>query len=362
MKRVLFVATVDGHILAFHIPYLKYFKELGYEVHVASNGCNEIPFCDIKHNIPFERSPLKLKNIEAYKQLKKIIDTNNFSIIHCHTPVGGVVARLAARSARRTHGTKVLYTAHGFHFFKGAPLINWLLYFPMEVFLSRYTDGIITMNSEDYTTAPKWMKCNIHFTHGVGVDENRFNAKNFDKTTLRAQYGYSDSSFIMIYIAELSKRKNQTFLLDILKEVERTIPNCILLIVGKGPKREALEGKAFSLNIDKKVQFLGFRKDIPELLTIADICISTSLQEGLPVNIIESLAMGLPVIASEIRGHVDLIQNSKNGYLCSLNKKSDFIDAINSTFIKKLLINRPEEYLLSNVVKEIESIYKLYLP
>ena len=155
MKKVLFVATVaKTHICVFHLRFLKMFKDWGYEVHVAARNdfvdapC-VIPHCDVFHDIPFERSPLKSENLKAYKQLKKIIDAEKFDLIHCHTPVGGVLARLAARKARK-YGTKVLYTAHGFHFYKGAPLKNWLLYYPVEKFCSRFTDVLITINKEDF--------------------------------------------------------------------------------------------------------------------------------------------------------------------------------------------------------------------
>lgn len=146
MKKVLFTATVDSHILQFHIPYLKYFKEQGYEVHVATNGNEKIPFCDVKHKIHFERSPFKINNLKAIKQLRKIIEQEKFEIIHCHTPVGSVTTRIAAKKARRKYNTKVIYTAHGFHFFKGAPIINWVLFYPIEKWLSKYTDCLITIN------------------------------------------------------------------------------------------------------------------------------------------------------------------------------------------------------------------------
>ena len=153
MKKVLFVASVNSHIIGFHTPYLKMFQERGYEVHVASYGDEKIEYCDKHHNIHFERFPFKLKNIKAYKELKKIIKDNKFEIIHCHTPTASVLTRLAARNARKKYNTKVIYTAHGFHFYKGAPAINWIIYYPIEKWLARYTDCLITINQEDYERA-----------------------------------------------------------------------------------------------------------------------------------------------------------------------------------------------------------------
>ena len=155
MKKVLFTATVTKtHINTFHLPYIKFFKEKGYETHVCSKNdfigeeCI-IPNCDIHYDIQFERSPMNIKNIKAYMQLKKIINENEYEIIHCNTPVASILTRLAAIKARKK-GTKVIYTAHGFHFFKGAPLLNWMLYYPAEKICSYFTDILITINKEDY--------------------------------------------------------------------------------------------------------------------------------------------------------------------------------------------------------------------
>ncbi len=154
VNSILFCATVDYHFKAFHLPYMKWFKEQGWEVHVAASGEMELPYVDKKYTIPIQRSPLSMKNMEAYRELKEIIDGNQYKLIHCHTPMGGVLARLAAREARKK-GTKVIYTAHGFHFCKGAPLKNWMLYYPIEKRLAHYTDCLITINEEDYTLAKK---------------------------------------------------------------------------------------------------------------------------------------------------------------------------------------------------------------
>lgn len=156
MKKVLFVATVVRlHINMFHKPFIRWFHEQGWQVDVAANNDydnpNEcvIPFCSHYYVMPFERSPFKRGNWAAYRQLKSLLDREHYDIIHCHTPMGSVIARLAAGSARNK-GTKVLYTAHGFHFYDGAPLVNWLVYYPIERILSRRTDLLITMNQEDY--------------------------------------------------------------------------------------------------------------------------------------------------------------------------------------------------------------------
>lgn len=311
MKKVLFTATVDSHILQFHIPYLKMFKDNGYEVHVATNGTDKIPYCDVKHTVSFERDPIKFNNIKAIKQLKKIINENNFEIIHCHTPMGSVVTRIAAKKARNK-GTRVIYTAHGFHFFKGAPLANWLIFYPIEKYLSKYTDCLITINQEDYELAKrKFKKCRqIELVHGVGVDESKFNFEMSDKEKhkLRESLGLTDEDFVIIYVAELSKRKNQGMLIKAVKELIDGGKNNIKIIL---PGTDSINGYyqnlTDKLEITNNVKFLGYRKDIPKLLKISDLYVSTAKQEGLPVNIMEAMCAQLPIIATDCRGNRDLV-------------------------------------------------------
>jgi len=198
-KRVLFCATIDEHFTSFHIPYLKWFKEQGWEVHVAAAGYLDIPYVDKKYHISIQRSPFKTKNLKAYKELKKIIDQNQYALIHCHTPMGGVLTRLAAIKARR-QGTKVIYTAHGFHFCKGAPLMNWLVYYPIEKILAYFTDCLLTINEEDFALAKNHFKAKrIDHIHGVGVNTEQFApVLEFHKLVLRAQYHYQNDTFFNV--------------------------------------------------------------------------------------------------------------------------------------------------------------------
>lgn len=358
MKKVLFTATVDSHILHFHIPYLKWFKEQGYEVHVATNGNEQIPYCDIKHKISFERSPFKINNLKAIKQLKKIINEEKFNIIHCHTPMGSVVTRIAAMKVRKKYNTKVIYTAHGFHFFKGAPIINWLIFYPVEKWLSKYTDCLITINEEDYNLAKRKFKTKqIELVHGVGVDENKFNFEmsEEEKHNLRQELGLKDDDFVMIYPAELSKRKNQGMLLNLMKMLKDEDKNNIKLLL---PGKDSMNGKyqqiSKDLEIDKNVKFLGYRKDIPKLMKISDLAVSTAKQEGLPVNLIEAMMCGLPIVATDCRGNRDLIE--------------DVIPCENLQLLKEKILNQKKnkkntnydksKYVLENIEKDMSKIYR----
>ena len=367
MKKVLFTATVDSHILQFHIPFLKLFKDKGYEVHVATNGNEEIPYCDVKHFIPFERNPLKINNIKAIFKLKKICDFEKFDIIHTHTPMGSVVTRLAANNSRKKYHTRVLYTAHGFHFFKGASLINWLLFYPVEKVLARYTDTLILINKEDYELAKrKFKKCkDIQYVPGVGIDENKFNfsLSNKEKIELRKSLGLNEDSFVMIYPAELSNRKRQIWLINTISNLLYKNSNIHLLLPGKDSLNGKCQQLVSELNLDNQVHFLGYRKDIPSLLKISDLALSTANQEGLPVNIMEAMFVGLPIVATNCRGNRDLVKDNVNGYLIELNDKSSFSKMVESLYKNKndsfgkqskIII---KDYMLDKKMEKMKKIY-----
>lgn len=366
MKKVLFTATVDSHILHFHIPYLKWFKEQGYEVHVATNGNEQIPYCDVKHKVTFERSPIKINNLKAIKQLKQIIDKEKFEIIHCHTPMGSVVTRIAAKKARK-EGTRVIYTAHGFHFYKGAPILNWILFYPIEKWLSKYTDCLITINEEDFKLATKKFKAKrIELVFGVGVYKDKFNFElsESEQEKLRADLGIKKDDFVFIYAAELSKRKNQTMIINAMNQISKKYNNVKLILPGLDSMKQYYQKMVKKLNLEERILFLGYRKDIPKLMKISNAAISTSKQEGLPVNLIEAMFCGLPIIATNCRGNRDIVNNKENGYIINNTEElieimEKFLDEkkveqINEASIEKL----KQKYELSNVLKTMEKIYR----
>lgn len=366
MKKVLFTATVDSHILRFHLPYLEFFKNQGFEVHVATNGNEIIPFCDVRHTVSFERSPFKFNNILATKQLKAIIDNHKFDLIHCHTPMGGVATRIAAMKARKK-GTKVLYTAHGFHFFKGAPLINWLLYYPIEKCLAPVTDCLITINQEDYQLSlRKIAEERTKLVHGVGVDRTRFiPVTKEEQIALKTKFGFYSTDFIIIYVAELNKNKNQEYLIDIIYELSERYSNIKLLLVGGGNLERYYKDLVSIKNLKSHIHFTGVRNDMPVLYQMSDLAISTSKREGLGLNLIEAMACGLPVIASNIRGHRDSVKNGVNGYLCDLDKMEMFVNNIERIIGLKSVFSYHNEVIdqfsLESVKKEMEKIYLSFI-
>ena len=304
--KILFVATVQSHICQFHLPIMDMLQQNGYEVHVAArnnlaekNGLS-MKYADKVFDIPFERSPFNSKNIGAYKQLKKIIKEEKYDIVHCHTPVGGILARLAGRKFRK-YGLRMIYTAHGFHFYDGAPKKNWIIYYPIEKFMSRYTDDLITITEEDYKLAKdRKFKGNIHHVHGVGVNTDKFvKLSDEDRQKLRAEKGYTDE-FIILCTGELNKNKNQSTLIKAMDEVVKKHPEAKLLLAGNGPEHDNLVELIEKLHLGNHVELLGYRTDIQDYVNICDLVVSASHREGLPLNIMEAMICGKPVIAMNI--------------------------------------------------------------
>ncbi|MDX5475449.1 MAG: glycosyltransferase family 4 protein [Bacillaceae bacterium] len=372
-KKILFCATVDYHFKAFHLPIMKWFKEQGWEVHVAASGEIQLPFTDQKFNIPIQRTPFSPKNLDAYTQMKTIIEQNHYSIIHCHTPLGGVLTRLAAKRTRDERDSKVIYTAHGFHFCKGSPFLNWLIYYPIEKYLASYTDTLITINVEDYqlATSHKFKAAQIKHVHGVGVDINKF--KPIDekqKKALRFKLGIPQEEFLLFYAAEFNKNKNQQLLIKVIDRLKDELPLARLLLAGEGPMLTECKKLASTLQVADRVHFLGFRKDIDDLLQASDVAVGSSFREGLPVNIMEAMACGLPVIATKNRGHKELIRNGKNGWVIEPNELETFAGKIlylsnNKDVLKILGMNGRQDiaqrYSTSRVVAEKSAIYRRYM-
>lgn len=358
-KKVLFTATVDSHIKHFHIPYLKWFKEQGYTTYVATNGEEKIEYCDKKYTVSFARSPFDLKNIKAYKELKKIINEERFDIIHCHTPMGAVITRLAAKKTRQ-NGTKVIYTAHGFHFYKGAPVLNWIMYYPVEKWLSKYTDCLITINEEDYERAKKFKAKRVELVNGVGVDRNKFAKIEINKEQKLKELGLNKNRKILLSVGELNKGKNHETIIKAIKDME----NIYYLICGEGKLRKYLEDLIKKLHIEDKVILLGYRKDINEILKLADLFVFPSYREGLPVSLMEAMFEKIPTLASKIRGNADLM-NKNPEYLLSPGDVQSFKEMIGKLLSNKDICNKIiknnyeniEKYTLENVMIKMNKIY-----
>lgn len=316
--RVLLTATVLSHIAQFHQPAIRLLKEAGYEVHVAArNNLDEKPGLtltgvDCFFDVPFERSPLKASNVTAARRLKQVLRIYDYELIHCNTPVAGLLTRLICRRAR-SRGAKLIYTAHGFHFYTGAPSKNWLLYYPLEWLAAWSTDALITINREDYQRASRLPAKQVHYVPGVGVDIDRFGSPTKDPAELREEIGLPQDAFVIVSIGELNSNKNHQAVIRAIAALDD--PTVHYLICGEGPLRAELSGLTVELGVEGRVHLSGYRRDIPDVLALADAFCLPSLREGLPMALMEAMAAGKAIVASDIRGVQDLVDDGDGGIL-----------------------------------------------
>ena len=370
-KKILLVATVQSHIAQFHRPLAEVLHEHGCEVHVAArnnlaekNGL-KLDFVDKVFDIPFSRSPLSKKNISAYVQLKRIINNTHYDVVHCNTPVGGIVARLAARQARKD-GTKVFYTAHGFHFYEGAPIKNWLVYYPIEKLFSHITDVLITITREDFKVANNHFHCKVAYMHGVGVSAQRYTTVSIEeKSILREKFGYPMDAVLILCVGELNTNKNQAMAIRMMKKIVREYPNAILLIAGNGPLHDQLVQLIKKEGMERNIRMIGYVTNLQDYQHIIDVQVSCSLREGLPLNIVESMLSGNPIVAGINRGHKELIQNGVNGFLVVPNNYEQMGDCVLTVLrdndLRKRIVDTAltfaKDYTFESVKKELENIY-----
>lgn len=354
-KKVLFVATVDSHIELFHVPYLKMFHDKGWEVHVATDTDKKIPYCDKKICLSIKRSPFKfLSNFKAVRKLKKIAQEEGYDIVHCHTPMGSVVARLACKKARR-NGTRVIYTAHGFHFYTGAPMHFWLMFYPVEWYLAKFTDTLITINNEDFERAKAKFgkRCrDIQYVPGVGIDPKKFEKKLSTKKIheLRASLGLKDDDAVLICVGRLDKNKNQGLIIKAMKELVAENSKYHLLLAGTDELGGEYQKLAKKLGVSSNVHFLGFCDNVAELMQISDIAVSASKREGLPMNLVEAAYMGLPIVATDCRGNRDVCKMVSGNICYDADNFAKLIHDKNKTI-------KNNDYLINNVSIKMSNIY-----
>lgn len=373
--KVLITATVQSHICQFHRPLVDMLHQHGAEVHVAArnnleekNGLS-LDFVEKVYDIPFSRSPKSLNNIAAYKQLKSIIDEGAYDIVHCNTPVGGVVTRLASRNARK-QGTKVFYTAHGFHFYKGAPCKNWIFIYPIEKYLSNFTDTLITINTEDYALARNNFSCKVVYTHGVGVSSIRFSRSiEASKQEIRTKLGLKSNQPIILCVGELLPNKNQQMAIRAMVDIVKTYPESLLLLAGNGPERNKLYDLVYQCGLQNNIKLLGYCTNIEQYYSICDVLISCSKREGLPLNIVEAMFSQTPIVATMNRGNAELVKDGVTGFLVPIDDyslmASKILDYLNNSEITNNVVNAAfafvDDYSSCNVLKELEDIYSTAL-
>ena len=367
--KILYITTI-GRTMSFFKAFIRKLMDEGHTVEIATNE-NNAPIPEVYrewgckiNQIDFSRSPLAKGNLKAFNQLSKIIKNEKYDIVHCHTPNASAVARLVCRKYRKKTGLKVFYTAHGFHFYKGAPLKNWLLYYPIEKICARFTDKLITINTEDYELAKAKFKAKeVCYVPGVGVDISRFENVQVDRKAKREEIGVPEDAFLLLSVGELNENKNHQVIIKALAKVNN--PDIHYAIAGRGNKKEHLLELAKELGVSDNVHLLGFRNDIPELNYIADAFCLPSFREGLGLAAIEAMACGLPIITSNVHGINDYSVDGVTGFKCAPDDVDGFVSLIKKLMgdvdLKTRVTERNKElakkYSLENVNPLINEIY-----
>ena len=373
-KKILYILNKANKVNNFSYTSMLAAKNVDFDFHIAGNWSyksdeeriNDEEKYNIKiHQVDFIRAPYHPGNFKAYKQLVRIIKEEKIDYIHCNTPIGGVLGRLAGKKCKVK---KVIYQVHGFHFYKGAPKLNWLLYYPIEKLLAKHTDALITINQEDYEFATKKIKLRnngkVYYIPGVGIDSASFNVDNYIREKKRNEINIPIDAFVLISVGELNKNKNNEAIISALEKAKNNKIHYILC--GVGELEDKLREQAKNAGLEHNVHFLGYRNDVKELYKMSDCFVMPSYREGLSRSIMEAMSSGLPCIVSKIRGNVDLVKQDLGGYLVEPKNIDGFLSAINSLSNDEKLCEKMSEYNkikikefdVSVIAKELIDCYK----
>lgn len=365
--RILYVATLSNTINAFLIEHIRMLCEKGHKVDVACRIEQQISEkliewgCSI-HEISFSRKPCSRQNILAYKNFSQLAQQGNYDLVHTHTPVASVIVRLVCK---KVPGITVFYTAHGFHFYKGAPLLNWFIYYPVERWLSKFTNTIITINREDYNRAKKHFKAKkVVWIPGVGVDTKKFSSAGIQDNVCSTKWNKSWENIALLSVGEINKNKNHLTVIKALKRLNRK--DVEYVICGEGKGRKKLEKVIHRMNESLNIQFLGHCQNMETIYKTCDVFVFPSIREGLGIAAIEAMASGLPVIAADNRGTRDYLTNGVTGYVCNPRDSKAFAQSIekliNDADLRKTMgtENRliAERFSIERSLQALEDIYK----
>ena len=366
--KILYVTTI-GSTMGFFKNFIKSLIAEGHSVDIATNECNgefAVQSCYLEwgckvFHIDTNRSPFSCDNFRAIRQIKKIVEDGNYNMVHCHTPLAAAATRIACKGLRKKN-IKVFYTAHGFHFFKGAPLKNWMIYYPVEWICSWWTDVLITINKEDFERA----QAHLHakktcYVPGVGIDVIKFSSVNVNRNEFRKSLGVPENCFLLTSVGEVNERKNHQVVINAIAKLNNK--KIHYAIAGKGPLLSYLSELSRNLGVEHQVHLLGQRSDIPQIYKVTEVAVLPSKQEGLSVALMEAMASGCAVVCSKIRGNVDLIQNGKGGVLCDSGDITSFVEGIkhviSSDITEMGLINQRtiQNFGINRICNDMKHIY-----
>lgn len=369
--KLLVVTTVPITIRSFLLPYIQHFKNLGWQVDGMAQGISATPecvsACDRVWDIQWSRNVLDPRNLLAgVSRVQAVVKAGNYDLVHVHTPIAAFVTRYALKDFPKT---KVIYTAHGFHFYRGGNFLKNAIFFNLEKLAGGWTDYLITINREDETVAKKnqfLASERIYFTRGIGVDTNYYTdsrVADSDVRRVRQELNLATDDSLLLSIAEFTPRKRHRDLIEALAKLSH--PQVHLALAGEGPLKDEIKQLAVKLGIVERVHFLGFRTDIPTLIQAASAVLLISQQEGLPRSVMEAMCLNTPVIGSDIRGTRDLLEDG-----CGLLVDVGDTEAIAQAMAQ--VVEEPEksaimaqkaqakiaDYDLQQIIEQYSSIYQ----
>lgn len=366
-KKIMMLATTDNMIWQFLLPHIKYLQEQGNTVECI---CSKTGFWfdELRdkfgltcHDVSLPRNPLHPSIFKGWKQLKKLQKQEHYDLVYCQQPVGGVMGRMIAKKFK----IPCIYTAHGFHFFQGNSKIKNLIFRTIEKHYSKYTNALVTINQEDYNAAQKFKAKKVYKINGIGVDLSKYKVNMaLNKSEFKKSLGLNEDDFVITSIGELNENKNTLRLIEVMAQIPE--PKIKYLICGQGPLKDKYEESIKKYGLENRVKLLGFRTDIPDILTITDLYIMPSYREGLSKSMMEAMCYGLPIVASKIRGNVDLLGNNEGGILCNPTDDATYGEAIKHIYLDKKFAEkmgkRNKEFIknfdIKVVLTQMEEIYR----
>ncbi len=365
------ITSTDSMAIQFLLPHINHLVLKGYDVTLA---CSEVKgrIDELKSKLPkdvvfnkvsLKRNPFKISNFKGLRELKKIINDNKFDLVWTNEPVMGVMTRLASKKARKK-GTKVLYMCHGFHFYKGGPKSGWLLWYPIEKLMAKYTDVLVTINNQDFEFSKShFTKCMNYKIDGIGLDTSRFTGKKDE--TLRERFNIGNDDIILISVGELNKNKNQQIIIKALNKLNDKKYHYVMC--GIGDQKENLLSLAKEYGLENNIHFTGYINNVPEVLSASDIFVFPSLREGFGLAVVEGMLSGLPVVVSNsVRGKSDFIIDGETGFSVSANDEKAFAEKIELLATDEILREKisctnkefAQRFTLDKIKKQIEEIVK----
>lgn len=368
-KKIFFTASTESHLKNFHQPYIKAFEEAGWEVTARA--------------LPVSKSFFSSKNLQAIRLTRRFIEEEGFTVISTHATLAGIVARLAVLlSGKNRRNVLVFHTSHGYLFHDDHSLKKWAYLIP-EIMCARVTDVLMVMNREDLAIAEKYRLCKnrdrIYYINGMGVDLARFHPVQ-PRSEQRNAFGLKEGDFTLVYAAEFSKRKNHRLLLQGFAQAlcewngapgsPEKKPPLRLALAGDGALQEEMKELSRSLGISDHVNFLGYVSNIQELYACCQAAVTTSRIEGLPFNVMEAVCCGLPVIASDVKGHRELITHKVNGLLFEDGNSGQLacriLELLNNpdlfAWCKANGFSSMEAFSIDTVLPSIMKIYQKHIP